>query len=91
MARRRSLTELRDLALEQDVRPQEDQARPRVPPASTRSRGRDRDPAAKRNKWVQLNVFVPERIRQELKIRALREGRDMSDIVVELLGTYLGE
>ena len=91
MAKRRSLTELRDLALEQEARPQQEESRPGTPAPSTRLRGRDRDPGAKRNKWVQLNVFVPEAVRQELKIRALREGRDMSDIVAELLEVYLGK
>lgn len=91
MAKRRSLTELRDLALEQDARPQEEQAQSGVAAPPTRTRGRDRNPAAKRNKWVQLNVFVPAAVRQELRIRALREGRDMSDIVAELLEGYLGD
>lgn len=91
MAKRRSLTELRDLALEQEARPKQEQGRTESPSPSARSHGRDRDPGAKRNKWVQLNVFVPEGVRQELKIRALREGRDMSDIVAELLESYLGK
>lgn len=90
MAKRRSLTELRDLALEQESRPQE-QGQTDAPASAARAPGRDRNPAAKRNKWVQLNVFVPEAVRQELKIRALREGRDMSDIVAELLEIYLGK
>ena len=91
MAKRRSLTELRDLALEQEAQPQEVRAEAEAQSSGARSRGRDRDPAAKRNKWVQLNVFVPEGARRELKIRALRDGRDMSDIVAELLEAYLGE
>ena len=91
MAKRRSLTELRDLALEQEAQPKQEQDHSDAPAPSTPTRGRDRNPGAKRNKWVQLNVFVPEAVRQELKIRALREGRDMSDIVAELLETYLGK
>lgn len=86
MPKRRSLTELRDLALEKEAQPDPEAQSPGAQP-----RARERSPAAKRNKWVQLNVFVPEAVRQELKIRALREGRDMSDIVAELLETYLGE
>lgn len=89
MPRRRSLTELRDLALEQEAQSREGRVQPDASVPARRSR--DRNPGAKRNKWVQLNVFVPEAIRQELKIRALRENRDMSDIVAELLEAYLGK
>ena len=91
MAKRRSLTELRDLALEQEGRQREGPASAEAPAPASHPRAQDRNPAAKRNRWVQLNVFVPKAIRQELKIRALREGRDMSDIVAELLEVYLGE
>lgn len=88
MSKRRSLTELRDLALGKDA-PNNKAATLEERPAETRRKARE--PAAKRNKWVQLNVFVPAETRQALKLRAVRDGRDMSDIVAELLNRFLGE
>lgn len=83
---RRSLSEVRDLALDQggDEERRADSATGR----ENSPRGR-KDPEAKRNKWVQMNVFVPPELKQKLKIRALEDGRDMSDIVTELLTNYL--
>ncbi len=52
-------------------------------------RGRPPKTEAKRNKWIQLNIFVPEELRDKLKMQALKEKRDMSDIVVELLQSHL--
>ena len=48
-------------------------------------RGRPAKQESKRNKWIQLNIFVPEELRDKLKMQALIEKRDMSDIVVEVL------
>lgn len=89
MSKRKSLTELRDLALDQESR--REAAAPSEASATSVPPRKGRDPLAKRNRWVQLNVFVPAEARQQLKIRALREGRDMSDIVAELLENYLGD
>ena len=52
-------------------------------------RGRPPKEEAKRNKWIQLNIFVPEELRDKLKMQALKEKKDMSDIVVELLEARL--
>lgn len=52
-------------------------------------KGRQPDPESKRNKWVQLNVFVPEELRDSLKLKSIRQKRDMSDIVVEALEQLL--
>ena len=55
-------------------------------PSDTESkRGRPAKQESKRNKWIQLNIFVPEELRDRLKMQALKEKRDMSDIVVEVL------
>ena len=87
MPKRRSLTELRDLALDQDSPREEARSSEEAPDESHR---KARNPSAKRNKWVQLNIFVPAETRLALKMRALRDGRDMSDIVAALLEDYLG-
>ena len=55
-------------------------------PSDTESkRGRPAKQESKRNKWIQLNIFVPEELRDRLKMQALKEKRDMSDIVVDVL------
>ena len=36
-----------------------------------------------------MNVFVHANVKQEAKIRALREGRELSEIVAELLETWV--
>ena len=51
----------------------------REPPSQTfppqaRSRGR-----------IQLNVLIPKALRVEAKIKAMRLGRDLSDVIEELL------
>lgn len=88
MPKRRSLTELRDLALDKDGPGDTKEVSQEQAVAA---RGKSRDPLAKRNRWVQLNVFVPADTRRRLKVRALSDGRDMSDIVAELLESYLGK
>ena len=40
-------------------------------------------------KMVQLNVAVPERLRRNLRIRALQQGVDVSVIVRQLLQEWL--
>lgn len=89
MTKRRSLLEVMEKSLESEVRtPQEEETNQGpVGESSTTSKRRARD--AKRNKWVQMNVFVPEELRAAFKLQALKEQRDMSDIVTELLNSYL--
>ena len=38
--------------------------------------------------WIQLNVYVPEELRIKVKVKALQEDRDMSDVVTELLTAW---
>lgn len=38
---------------------------------------------------VQLNVSVPASLRTAVRIRALQEGRDVGEVVRELLGDWL--
>ncbi len=53
-------------------------------------RGRKPNKDSKRNKWVQMNVLVPESLRDELKLQALKQKKDMSDVVVAALNKQLG-
>lgn len=39
--------------------------------------------------WVQLNVQVPEELRTRVKIKALQEGTDVSDVVTALLQNWV--
>jgi hypothetical protein len=43
----------------------------------------------KRRGWVQLNAYVPEETRTKVKIKALQEGKDLSDVVNELLDKWI--
>ena len=36
-----------------------------------------------------INFNVPEKLAQEFKIRSVREGRGMTDILIELMQEYL--
>ena len=92
MTKRKSLAEVMEKSLDTKVR--DDLNSPLVPDeppnvnvaqpgnAATASN-------AKRHKWVQMNVFVPGEVRDAFKLQALKERRDMSDIVAELLIDYL--
>ncbi len=40
---------------------------------------------------AQLNVLVPVDLRRKAKIKALEQGRDLSDVVAELLNRWLDE
>lgn len=44
---------------------------------------------ARKDETVRFNMNMARAMHQELKIRAVREGRDMKDIVEELLRDYL--
>lgn len=41
--------------------------------------------------WVQLNTYVPEDLRTRAKIKALQQGKDLSDVVSELLKRWTDE
>jgi predicted HicB family RNase H-like nuclease len=49
-------------------------------PPQARSRGR-----------IQLNVLIPKTLRMEAKIKAMRQGRDLSDVVEELLTNWVAD
>jgi hypothetical protein len=54
-------------------------------PATVRGRGGKRSDAA----FVQLNVFVPKDVRHALKVYAVKQEQELSEIVTELLRTHL--
>jgi hypothetical protein len=59
-------------------------------PADAGPSGRAQRKQGKRSLgWVQLNVQIPEELRTQVKIKALQEGTDMSDVVTELLRTWI--
>lgn len=37
----------------------------------------------------QLNVLLPANVRREARVKAMREGRDISDVVTQLLQSWL--
>ena len=39
--------------------------------------------------WVQLNVLVPKELRQQAKVKALMEERELSEVVAELLRQWV--
>lgn len=39
--------------------------------------------------WAQLNSYVPEELRTRVKVKALQQNRDLSDIVTELLEEWV--
>ena len=47
-----------------------------------------RKPGKRSQGWIQLNVYVPETLRTRAKVKALQEGRDVSDVVTELLTAW---
>ena len=47
-----------------------------------------RKPGKRSQGWIQLNVYLPEDLRTKAKVKALQEGRDMSDVVSELLTAW---
>ncbi len=56
------------------------------------------DPAGGRRKpgkrslgWVQLNVQVPEDLRTKAKIKALQDGKDLSDVITTLLQKWTSD
>ncbi len=50
-----------------------------------------REPGKRRRGWLQLNVYVPKELRTAAKVKALQEGRDISDIVTELLEGWVAD
>lgn len=77
MAKKPSLTALMDKGAQStdDLAP--------APSAAPRKVG-------KRMGWVQINVYVPEELRAKAKVKALQKGRDLSDVVADLLTTWVG-
>jgi len=59
-------------------------AHPAAPERAVRPVGKRRG-----GEHAQLNVLVPEALKREAKIKALREGRELSEVVTELLTAWL--
>jgi hypothetical protein len=55
-----------------------------VPAAAPARGGRKR----KAEKMAQLNLRVPEEVKDRVRILAARDRREMSDIVIEAIGLY---
>ena len=55
-----------------------------TPPAQRRKPGR------RKQGHLSLLVYVPPELHRALKMKALEESRDMSDIVTELIRKYVG-
>ncbi len=62
---------------------------PRPAPASlddsVRSTKAQRKPGKKRLGWVQISLYIPEELRTKVKMKALQQNRDLTDVVAELL------
>ena len=57
-------------------------------PAPAPRAASERKPGKRRMGWSQLNVYVPEELRIKVKVKALQEDRDVSDVVTELLTAW---
>ncbi len=49
----------------------------------------NRKPGKKRLGWVQFNTYVPNDLKTEAKIKAMREDVDLSDVVSDLLREWV--
>jgi hypothetical protein len=49
----------------------------------------NRKPGKKRLGWVQFNTYIPNDLRTEVKIKAVREDVDLSDVVSQLLQEWV--
>ena len=82
MTKRPSLTAVMDKGVEHT-----DALRPA--PASlddsAQSTKAPRKPGKKRLGWVQISLYIPEELRTKVKMKALQQNRDLTDVVAELL------
>ncbi len=87
MAKRPSLANVMDKGAE----PRVETPQPVTPPLEeeTQTVTARRKPGKKKLGWVQINMYVPEELRTRAKVKALQEGRDLSDIGKELLEVWI--
>jgi hypothetical protein len=43
----------------------------------------------KREVFDRLNALIPKRLKQEAKIKAIKENRTLTDVLIELLEKYI--
>jgi hypothetical protein len=60
-------------------------------PVPAPAKAAQRAPGKRRSGCVQLNVLIPEGLKRDAQIKALRTGRDLSDVVAGLLSGWIGE
>ena len=84
MVKRPSLTAVMDKGAEHKV----ETPKP-VAEAVTQSVTTQRKSGKKSQGWVQLNVYVPEELRTQVKIKALQQGRELSEVATELLEAWV--
>ncbi len=86
MAKRPSLTAVMDKGAEYNDAP-------RLAPASlddsAQSTKAQRKPGKKRLGWVQISLYIPEELRTKVKMKALQQNRDLTDVVAELLAEWV--
>lgn len=83
MAKRPSLSDV--------IKRDEPQAEEAAKPPTPQPDASQREPGKRRRGWIQLNVYIPKEIRTAAKVKALQEGRDISDIVTELLEGWVAD